>query len=314
MWKKGLLLGGIMTIAFGALVGCGGGKSATDSQNGANKLSGSVKIDGSSTVFPISQAMAEEFMKQNPGVNVTVSESGTGGGFKKWANGETDINDASRKIKDEEKTNAASKQINPVELPVAFDGISIVVNKQNTWVQDITLDELKKIWEPNSTVKLWSDVRPEWPKEPIKLYGPGNASGTFDYFTEEVVGEAKKSRTDYTASEDDNQLVKGVAGDKNSLGYFGYAYYIENKDQLKVVKVEKEKGKGAIEPTEQTINDQSYPLSRPIFIYPSSKSLERPEVKAFVKYYLENAKDIVKSVGYIPLPDAEYTKGLEQVK
>lgn len=308
MLKKNLLVGGFLTIAFGALIGCGGANTNTGSN-----LTGTVKIDGSSTVFPISQAMAEEFMSKNPRVNVTVSESGTGGGFKKWANGETDINDASRKIKDEEQQQAASKQITPIEIPVAYDGISIVVNKENTWVDSLTIDELKKIWEPNSKIKLWSDIRPGWPKEPIKLYGPGNASGTFDYFTEEVIGEAKKSRTDYTASEDDNQLVKGVSGDKNALGYFGYAYYVENKDKLKVVKMEKEKGK-PVEPTDQTINDTSYPLSRPIFIYVSNKALQRAEVKEFVTFYIQNAKNIAKSVGYIPMKEEDYQKSLQLVK
>ncbi|MBA4495512.1 PstS family phosphate ABC transporter substrate-binding protein [Paenactinomyces guangxiensis] len=312
MWKKGLILGTVLTLAIGAVVGCSGGKTGA-SASGEKGLSGTVKIDGSSTVFPISQAVAEEFMKENPGVKVTVAESGTGGGFKKWANGETDISDASRPIKDEEKAAAAEKGIQPVEIPVAYDGIAVVVNKENKFVDSLTVDELKKIWEPNSKVKTWKDVRPEWPAEPIKLYGPGTASGTFDYFTDEVVGEEGKSRTDYTASEDDNVLVKGVQGDKNSLGYFGFAYYVENKDKLKIVKIDG--GKGPVEPTEQTINDGTYaPLSRSIYIYPSNKSLEKPEVKQFVKFYLETAKDLVSEVGYVPLPDAEYQKGLELVK
>lgn len=304
--KKGILFV-VSALVFGALVGCGGG-------NKGSGLTGTVKIDGSSTVYPITQAMAEEFMIANPGVNVTVSESGTGGGFKKWINSETDINDASRKIKEEEASQAAKNKIEPIEIPVAYDGISVVVNKENTWVDSLTYEELKKIWEPNSKVKLWSDVRPEWPKEPIKLYGPGTASGTFEYFTEEVVGEAKASRTDYTASEDDNTLIKGVAGDKNALGYFGYAYYIENKDQLKIVKIEKEAGQGAVEPTDQTINNGSYSLSRPVYIYVNSESLKRPEVKAFVQFYLEYAKEIAKEVGYIALPDDQYSKSLELVK
>lgn len=315
MFKKGILLGSIFTLAFGAMVGCSTGKKAEEGGEGAAQsgLSGTIKIDGSSTVYPLSQAMAEEFMKANPGVQVTVGESGTGGGFKKWANGETDISDASRPIKDKEKAAAAEKGIEPVEIPVAYDGISVVVNKENTFVDSLTVEELKKIWEPNSKVKTWKDVRPEWPAEKIALYGPGTASGTFDYFTEEVIGESGKSRTDYTASEDDNVLVKGVAGDKNSLGYFGYAYYLENKDKLKVVKIDG--GKGPVEPTDQTINDGSYsPLSRPIFIYPSKKTLEKPEVKAFVKFYLENAKDLAGEVGYVPLPDADYQKSLELVK
>ncbi|TCS96733.1 PstS family phosphate ABC transporter substrate-binding protein [Hazenella coriacea] len=312
MLKKGLVLGSIFTLAFGALVGCSTGQKADGNKDEA-KLTGEVKIDGSSTVFPVTQAVAEEFMKANPGVKVTLAESGTGGGFKKWAAGDIDINDASRPIKDEEKALAAEKKIEPVEISVAYDGIALVVNKDNNFVDSLTVDELKKIWEPNSKVKTWKDVRPNFPAEPIKLYGPGTASGTFDYFTDEIVGEEGKSRTDYTQSEDDNVLVKGVQNDKSSLGYFGFAYYLENQDKLKIVKVDA--GKGAIEPTEETINNGTYaPLSRPIFIYPSKQSLEKPEVKAFVKFYLENAKDLVKEIGYVPLPDADYQKSLELVK
>jgi phosphate transport system substrate-binding protein len=313
MLKKGLILSSAFALAFGALVGCGGGKQAGTGTEVKKELTGTIKIDGSSTVFPISQAVAEEFMKENPGVKVTVAESGTGGGFKKMAAGEIDIADASRTIKDDEKSAAAAKGIEPVEIPVAYDGIAVVVNKENKFVDSLKVEELKKIWEPNSKVKTWKDVRPEWPAEPIKLYGPGTASGTFDYFTKEIVGEEKKSRTDYTASEDDNVLVKGVEGDKGALGYFGFAYYLENKDQLKIVKIDA--GKGAIEPTEKTIKDGTYaPLSRKIYIYPAKKALARPEVKAFVKFYLEMAKDMVKEVGYVPLPDSDYQKGLELVK
>jgi phosphate transport system substrate-binding protein len=307
MFKKGLILSSVVALAFGALVGCG--KTA---QNGADKLTGTVKLDGSSTVYPISQAVAEEFMKANPGVKVTVAESGTGGGMKKWVNGEIDIADASRAIKDDEKQAAAKNQIQPIEIPVGMDGIAVVVNKNNTFVDKLTVEELKKIWEPNSKVRYWSDVRPNWPKEPIKLFGPGTASGTFEYFTEKIVGEKGKSRTDYTASEDDNVLVKGVEGDKEALGYFGFAYYLENKDKLRVVPIDA--GKGAIEPTEQTIKDGTYaPLSRPLFIYASSKAMARPEVKAFVKFYIENAKDLVKATGYVPLSDDEYKKQLEKI-
>ncbi|WP_028777526.1 PstS family phosphate ABC transporter substrate-binding protein [Shimazuella kribbensis] len=313
-FKKSLLGISIFALLTGALVGCSGGKSETPE----DKLTGTVKIDGSSTVFPISQAVAEEFMIANPGVKVTVAESGTGGGFKKWALGETDINNASRVIKEEEKAKAAEKKIEPVEIPVAYDGISVVVNKSNTFVNDLTVDELKKIWAPDSKIKTWKDIRSQWPAEPIKLYGPGTASGTYDYFCEEILGKNDKgevinSRTDYTPSEDDNVLVKGIEGDKNSLGYFGFAYYMENKDKLKIVKIDS--GKGPIEPTEQTINDGSYaPLSRTIYIYPSKSALSRPEVKAFIKFYIENAKVLAKEVGYVPLKDDMYTKSLEFVK
>ncbi|MBD1372789.1 PstS family phosphate ABC transporter substrate-binding protein [Hazenella sp. IB182357] len=314
MFKKGLMLGSVVAVLFGGAVGCAQSESGKENPEGNNGgLSGSVTIDGSSTVYPISQAVAEDFMKENKDVRVTVGESGTGGGFKKWSNGETDINDASRPIKDEEKTKATESGIEPIEIPVAYDGISIVVNKENDFVDSLTVDELKKIWEPESKVKTWQDVRQEWPAEEIKLYGPGTASGTFDYFTDEIVGEEGKSRTDYTNSEDDNVLVKGVQGDKHSLGYFGYAYYLENKDNLKVVKVDG--GKGPIEPTDTTINDGTYaPLSRPIFIYVSNKALEKPEVKAFVQYYLETAKDLVGDVGYVPLKDEEYQASLDKIK
>lgn len=306
MGKKTYTVFSLLALMFSIVIGC------SNQETTGNELSGIVKIDGSSTVFPVSQVVAEEFMKENKNIQVTVGESGTGGGFKKWTVGEIDIADASRPIKEEEKKAAAEKKIEPVEIPVAYDGIAVVVNKENTFAKDLTVEELKKIWEPNSKVKLWSDVRPKWPKEQIKLYGPGTSSGTFEYFTEEIIGEAKKSRTDYTASEDDNALVKGVQGDKFSLGYFGYAYYKENQNKLNVVKINA--GKGAIEPNEKTILDGTYePLSRPIFIYPSSEALKKPEVKAFVKFYLETAKTFVPEVGYVPLPDAEYQKSLQKI-
>lgn len=307
MMKKSFIVSSLFALIASIIVGCSSGQS--DSGNGPT---GTVKIDGSSTVFPVSQAVAEEFMKEFPKVQVTVGESGTGGGFKKWTKGEIDIADASRPIKEEEKQEAAKQNIQPVEIPIAFDGIAVVVNKDNDFATDITVEELKKIWEPDSQVKLWSDVRPEWPKEPIKLYGPGTSSGTFEYFTEEIVGEAKKSRTDYTASEDDNALVKGIQGDKYSLGYFGYAYYKENQDTLKALKIDA--GKGSIEPNEKTIEDGSYaPLSRTIYIYPSNKALEREEVKEFVKFYLETAKTIVPEVGYVPLSDNKYQESLKKI-
>ena len=299
----------LFALFVNVMVGCSNGQTEERTD-----LAGIVKIDGSSTVFPVSQAVAEEFMKKFPKVQVTVGESGTGGGFKKWVVGEIDIADASRPIKDEEKQQAAKKKIQPVEIPVAYDGIAVVVNQANHFANDITVEELKKIWEPNSKVKLWSDVRPEWPKKPIKLYGPGTSSGTFEYFTEEIVGESKKSRTDYTASEDDNALVKGIQGDQYSLGYFGYAYYKENKDSLKVLKVNA--GKGPIEPNEKTIENGTYaPLSRPIFIYPSREALsKKPAVKEFVKFYLETAKTIVPEVGYVPLSDNKYQESLKKIE
>lgn len=323
MKKLGTLMM-VLAMAGTVLAGCGqsaqqgngeqGGNDTPAAQQGSANLSGTIKIDGSSTVFPISEAMAEEFQMANPGVQVTVGVSGTGGGFKKFTAGEIDISDASRPIKDAEKETAQKNGIEYIEIPVAYDGISVVVSKENTWVDQLSVEELKKIWEPDSKVKKWSDVREGWPAEEIKLYGPGTDSGTFEYFTEEIVGEAKKQRSDYTASEDDNVLVQGVAGDKNALGYFGYAYYEENADKMKAVPIVNEEGK-PVSPTFDTIKDGTYnPLSRPIFIYVSKKSLEKPEVKAFVKFYLENAPEIVKAVKYVPLPDDQYQQSLAQIQ
>lgn len=263
-------------------------------------LQGTVKIDGSSTVFPITEAVAEEFQKSNPKVRVTAGVSGTGGGFKKFVSGEIDINDASRTIKPDEVAKAKENKVEFIELPVAFDGLSVVVNPKNTWVKSLTIAQLKAIWSPDSKVKSWKDVDPAFPDKPIKLYGPGADSGTFDYFTEEVVGKAKSSRSDFTASEDDNVLVKGIAGEEGALGYFGYAYYVANKGKIKHVAIDK--GQGAVEADDATIESGKYPLSRPLFIVVSKKSAERPEVDAFVKFYLSNAKDVVKSVGYTQLP------------
>jgi phosphate transport system substrate-binding protein len=310
MWKKSMLIAGVVALSISVFAGCS--SNAGKGGAGGSGLSGEIKIDGSSTVYPISQAVAEEFMKENPGVNVTVSQSGTGGGFEKWAKKETDLSDASRPIKDDEKAAAEKAGRKPVQIPVAYDGISVVVNKKNNFVDKLTFDQLKKIWEPNSKVKTWKDVNPKWPDKPIKLYGPGTSSGTFDFFTEKVVGEEGKSRTDYTQSEDDNTLVQGVAGDETALGYFGYAYYEENKDQLKVVKVDG--GKGAIEPSQDTIRDTSYPLSRPIFVYADQNDLKKKEIQEFLKYYLTVGKELVSEVGFIPLPDEEYKKGLDQLQ
>ncbi len=311
MFKKSMTLLGVTALCASLLIGCGQSGEKKDA-HGEGSLSGTVKIDGSSTVYPISQAVGEEFMAANPGVKVTVSESGTGGGFEKWALGETDINNASRPIKDEEKEAAEKNGIEALEVLIGYDGVSVVVNKENDFVDELTFEELKKIWEPNSKVKTWKDVRPEWPNEPIKLYGPGTASGTFDYFTEEIVGEEGKSRTDYTASEDDNTLVQGIAGDKYALGYFGYSYYAENTDKIKVVKLKKDQE--AVEPNEDTINDGSYPLSREIYLYVSNKALERPEVKAFIKFYLTEGRKLVAETGYVPLSDSQYEEELKSIE
>jgi phosphate transport system substrate-binding protein len=273
----------------------------------AGALSGKVTVDGSSTVYPITEAVAEEFQKANPNVKVTVAFAGTGGGFKKFCNGETDMNDASRPIKDEEKTACTANAIDYAELQVAIDGLSVLVNPQNTWVDCLKTAELRKIWDQGSTVRTWADVRAGWPAEPIKLFGPGADSGTFDYFTEVINGKAKQSRSDYTQSEDDNQLVTGIAGDKDALGYFGFAYFEENKDKLKLVPVDS--GKGCVTPSTETIAGGTYtPLSRPLFLYPSKTALKRPEFSAFVKYYLDNVNQFVDEVGYIEAPTAALQK------
>jgi phosphate transport system substrate-binding protein len=272
----------------------------------AAKLSGKIAIDGSSTVFPITEAVAEEFQAANPGVKVTVGISGTGGGFKKFGAGETAISDASRPIKSGEADTCRAAGISYIELPIAFDGLSVVVNKQNTWVDKLTVAELKAIWSPESKINNWSQVRSGFPNVALKLYGPGTDSGTFDYFTEAIVGTAKSSRSDFTASEDDNVLVQGVAGEKGGLGYFGYAYYVENTDKLKIVPIDNGNGK-AVTPSDQTISNGTYnPLSRPLFIYVNGAAADRPEVEAFVDYYLANAAQLAHEVGYTALPASAY--------
>jgi len=283
-----------------AAPGCPGRHDAN-----ASKLEGTVKADGSSTVYPISEAAAEEFQKVHPRVRVTVGISGTGGGFKKFTAGETDISDASRPIKEVEMQAAAQHGVEYIELPVAFDGLSVMVNPKNTWVDHLTVDELKRIWQPGSTVKKWSDVRAGWPAEEIRLFGAGHDSGTFDYFTEAICGKEKACRSDFTASEDDNFLVQGIAGEKGALGFFGYAYYVTNQDKLKIVPIDT--GSGPVAPNDETIRKGTYkPLSRPVFIYVSRKAADRPEVQEFVKFYIASAKRLVPEAGYIPLPDAVY--------
>ncbi|HEX4744968.1 MAG TPA: PstS family phosphate ABC transporter substrate-binding protein [Candidatus Limnocylindria bacterium] len=311
---------GSVSVALGlaatmVLTACGGGGSGGGTQPGVTTLSGAIRIDGSSTVFPISEAMAEEFGKKHKGVRVTVGISGTGGGFKKFCNGETDISDASRPIKETEKAECVKNKIEHTELQVAIDGISVVVNPQATWVDCLTTAELKKVWDTGSTVKNWKDIRAGFPDQELKLYGAGSDSGTFDYFTEAINGKEKQTRADYTASEDDNTLVQGVAGNRGAMGYFGYAYYVENKSRLKVLKIDDGKGSGCVEPTDTTIAAYTYkPLARPIFIYPSNKALQRPEVMEFVKFYLDKANShLIKEVGYIVAPDRIYTEGLARI-
>jgi phosphate transport system substrate-binding protein len=273
-------------------------------------LSGDILVDGSSTVYPITEAMAEEFGKLQPDVRVTVGVSGTGGGFEKFCNQETDISDASRPIKPSETELCAANGVEYIELPVAYDGLAVMINPENDWVDYMTVAELKKLWEPaaQGVVMNWSQIRDGWPDEEIHLYGAGTDSGTYDYFTQAIVGEEGSSRGDFQASEDDNVLVQGIAGDRLALGFFGLAYYQENQDILKLVPVDDEdpsNGEGGILPSEETVNDGTYqPLSRPIFIYVGKEAAERPEVAGFVNFYLtpENATTLVREVGYVPLP------------
>jgi phosphate transport system substrate-binding protein len=265
-----------------------------------------IRIDGSSTVFPIAEAVAEEFQISERGaVRVTVGLSGTGGGFKKLCRGDIDISNASRPILTEEMEMCRAAGINFIELPVAFDAITVVVNPKNDWVKSLTVADLKKMWEPTAQGQLsrWNQVRPEWPDEPLMLFGPGADSGTFDYFTEAVTGKAKSSRGDYTASEDDNVLVQGVEHNKNALGYFGFAYYISHKDRMRAVPIEKEDGTQVL-PSNEAVVDGSYqPLSRPLFIYVSDKSAQRPEVRKFIEYYLTEGPALAAQVGFVALPE-----------
>ena len=312
--KKITAIGLTAFLSLSLLAGCAPAQQAAGENPPASgaALSGEIAIDGSSTVYPISSAVAEEFQKMNQDVRVTVGFSGTGGGFEKFIAGETDINNASRHIKDEEKTSLDENGIAYKEIEVAYDGLSVVVNHSNDFVDYLTIDELKKMWEPSSTVMTWQDVRPEWPAEEIKFFSPGADSGTFDYFTEEVVGESGAIRTDITASEDDNVLVTGVAGETSAIGFFGYAYYQENKEALKIVPIDS--GSGPIEPNEQTIMDGTYtPLSRPLLIYVREDALEKEEVKAFVTYYLTEGIALVPQVGYVALPDENYASALESL-
>ena len=275
-----------------------------------------VKIDGSSTVYPITEAVAEDFQKlKKNAIKVTVGISGTGGGFKKFCRGETDISDASRPILAKEMEACKEAGIQYVELPIAYDALTVVINPQNDWAKTLTVADLKKIWEPGAQGKLksWKDVNPAFPDVPLKLYGPGADSGTFDYFTEAVVGKAKSSRGDYTASEDDNVLVQGVSRDKGGLGYFGFAYYIENQKKLKAVGVDG--GKGPVLPSPEAVENGTYaPLSRPIFIYVNAKSMDKPEIVEFVEFYLKNAPKLVKEVKYVPLPQKAYDIAGEHFK
>jgi phosphate transport system substrate-binding protein len=305
----------IACAAAVSLVACGKQSSNNGATATQSTLSGTIRIDGSSTVLPISEAVAEEFAKQYPNVQPTVGKSGTGGGFKKFANGEIDITGASRPIREEEDALCKKNGIEYIEIPVAYDAMAVVVNPQNTWCDYLTVAELKKIWEPAAQGKItkWSQVRAGFPDEPLVLFGAGTDSGTFDYFTAAIVGKEKASRGDYTGSEDDDILVQGVSRTKGALGYFGLAYYENNQDKLKLVAIDS--GNGPVKPSRETVLNGTYqPLARPLFIYVSVKALERPEVAEFVKFYIQNAGKLAEEVGYIGLPDKVYELVMQRVE
>jgi phosphate transport system substrate-binding protein len=293
VFRKSLGIAALLAIQF-----------AVPSVMAAEKI---IKVDGSSTVYPITEAMAEEFQKATK-TNVTVGESGTGAGFKKFCRGETDISNASRPILQKEMDACKEAGIQYIELPVAFDALTVVVNPKNDFVKSLSVAELNAIWKSGSSVKNWKQVNPAYPDKALALYGPGTASGTFDYFTEAINGKAKSSRTDYTPSEDDNVLVQGVSGNAGGLAYFGYAYYEENKDKLRAVPISAKAGSPAVMPSPEAVKDGTYqPLSRPLFIYVNATAAAfKPEVKAFVNFYLENAPKLVAEVKYVPLPADDY--------
>jgi len=312
MRKLGTLWLVLVVCLAGWLAGCG--KSSTsDNQSGSTEnLSGAIRIDGSSTVYPVSSAAAEIFGDEHPGMRISVSLSGTSAGMGKFLLEEIDICDASRPIKDRERAKAKEAGIEFVEFIVGQDGLAVVANPANDWCDALTVEQLKTIWRPEATetVMKWSDVNADWPDQEFKLYGPGTASGTFEYFTGAIVGKKNSSRPDYEKSEDDNILVRGVASDKGGLGYFGYAYYAENKEKLKLIAVDG--GNGPVQPSEATIIDGSYkPLSRPLFIYVNLASMKRPEVAAFVKYYVENASDLAQEAQYVAASAETQANNLE---
>ncbi len=300
------------TAAFAALAissalvlaACGGGSG---SDSGGSDLTGAVRIDGSSTVYPLTALAAEDFMAANPGVQVTVGSSGTGGGFEKFCRGETDANDASRNIKEDEAADCEAAGIEYAALQVAVDALTVVVNKENTWATCLTVEELNKIWAPESTVKNWNEVRTDFPDLPLELFGAGTDSGTFDYFTDAINGEEGASRTDYTPTEDDNITVQGVSGSAGGLGYFGFTYYEENADKLTAVEIDS--GAGCVAPSVETAQNGTYtPLARPLFIYPSKQALAKPEVKAFFDYYIANDAVIAADALFIPLNEEQKAK------
>lgn len=305
-----MLLTVVMSFLLIFTAACGNGDGSGTASNGDAKK---VMVDGSSTVFPIMEAVAEEYSAANPNVKATIGVSGTGGGFEKFIAGETDISNASRPISEEEKQALKEAGIEYTEFKLALDGLSVVVNEKNDWVDKLTIEELNKMWSESSDVETWSDVREGWPDEEIKFFSPGADSGTFDYF-DEVVLDGEQIRKDAALSEDDNVLVQGVTGTKHAIGYFGFAYYLENKDELKIVPIVNKEGE-AVTPSQETIQSGEYePLSRPLYIYVKHKALEDETVYDFTKYTLENAGEMAEAVGYVALPDSVYEEQLKKLE
>lgn len=303
---RSIKVAGVVCAGALTLAACGGSNNASsESSPGEGSAAGSVRVDGSSTVAPLTSAAAELFKETNPDVNVTVGTSGTGGGFEKFCRGETDMNDASREIEDDEQANCKQAGVEFQEMVVANDALTVVVNIENDFVQCLTVDQLSKIWEPDSQVNNWNQIDSAFPDEPIKLFGPGTDSGTFDYFTDAINGEEGASRTDYTPSEDDNVIVTGVSGSTGGLGYFGFTYYEENQDKIKAVAIDG--GDGCVAPSPGTVQDGSYePLGRPLFVYPSVQALgENAAFASFLQYYVENNAEIAEAALFIPLNDEQ---------
>jgi phosphate transport system substrate-binding protein len=315
--RRGWLLG--LTLAITLVAAACGGTDANSGggTGGGTSLSGNIAVDGSSTVAPISEAIAEEFNKEQSGVKVTVGTSGTGGGFTKFCAGETDVQDASRAITDQEKQACEAKGIKYQEFRIGLDGLAVVTSSQNQFVTQLNFDQLAEIWKQGGA-KTWNQVDSKFPNEQLAIFAPDTESGTYDFFTEEILGDpdegAPKPRSDYTASSDDNTLVQGIEGEANSWGYFGFAYYQNNKEGLKDIKVAEKASGPYIQPSAETIESGDYPLSRPLFIYVKEDSLKKPEVGQFVKFYLEQTPQLITDVGYVPAPQDDYTQGLAKLQ
>jgi phosphate transport system substrate-binding protein len=312
--SRAYLFGGVsvaLVLAL-ALPACGGDDGGNGGGGGGN-LSGTIRIDGSSTVGPLSEAAAELFREENPDVRITVGISGTGGGFEKFCAGETDISDASRAIEAEEEQACREGNVRYEEVQVANDGLAVVVNPDNDWAECLTTAELKKIWDKGSSVDNWNEVRNGFPDASMKLFGPGTDSGTFDYFTEQINGEEGRTRSDYSPSEDDNVTVQGVSGDRGNLGYLGLSYALENEGRIKTIQVDG--GDGCVAPTNDSVQDGSYePLSRPLFVYPSQKALQREEVRQFVQFYVENYEAIAEQAQFVPMTAEQAQKSQDAVE